>query len=431
MSDEADTDGFRLVKNKKRGAPRTPPSESGTVKTPSKIAKTKHDAQQAGPSRPQPPPGVGKARIPSIILDSCVASESFLNEFRKRYSPVYIEAKWRGNKIHVYAEDSQTHRNLSTFAERTQQKYTVYRLEEDKPKKYVIRNIPPYTEEVKVYDALVDLKYSVESVVQMTKNRKTVKLPLYLVTLRKEGNQENIMNMKTLMLYRVRVEPYKPRGILQCYRCQEFGHSSKVCKRDPACLHCAERHDTRSCENKTTNTPRCANCKGKHKAFDRDCPTRVTYAKQYNKRINFNPNQRRKGDKPPPTPNATGKKTPRILKPKTPKTKQDKVMTTGKAVSPGQGKNVTPRTQRQLAFDDFATPLADTPQKEKPNEAKDNLAIAALKVAIEQIKQVNTSITDREIIFELMVLNTSVKEADETQTIQILKDFVIKLTTPA
>ncbi|KAF4530276.1 hypothetical protein B566_EDAN018380 [Ephemera danica] len=426
MSDEADTDGFRVVKNKKRGAPSTPPSASGSPQTPRKIAKVKHSQPKAGPSgaqqpapgpsRPPPTATASKARIPSIILDACVASESFLHDFKKRYAPAYIEMKYRGNKIQVYTEDSQTHRNLTTHAERTNQKYTVYKLEEDKPKKVVIRNIPPYIEEVKVYDALVDLKYSVESVSQMTRNRKTTKLPLFLATLRKDGNHENIMNMKNFMMYRVRVETYKPRGILQCYNCQEFSHSSKVCKRDAACLHCGQGHDTRNCENKATIAPRCANCKGDHKAFARDCPTRVAYAKQYNKRTNFDGGR----TKPPHIP-----KTP--IQNRTPGPTPHKV-TTPKSK---QGNTKTPRTQRRLGYEEFATPLAPSPPKKKQQAPSENsIARAALDVAIIRIKQKNNNISEEEIIAELIILSTTAKNVDESHNRQVIKDFFMKLTQP-
>ena len=48
--------------------------------------------------------------------------------------------------------------------------------------------------------------------------------------------------------------------IPQCYKCQRFGHKSNVCEQaDPACMFCAESHNTRDCPDRSRVC--CVNCK--------------------------------------------------------------------------------------------------------------------------------------------------------------------------
>ena len=82
--------------------------------------------------------------------------------------------------------------------------------------------------------------------------------------------------------------------VIQCYHCQEYGHTSKsdFCKSkedDPTCFYCAGRHSSKDCQKKKdrdTKAIKCSNCsKSKnrsekdactsHKASDKLCPAFV------------------------------------------------------------------------------------------------------------------------------------------------------------
>lgn len=75
---------------------------------------------------------------------------------------------------------------------------------------------------------------------------------------------------------------YEYIDILQCFRCQKYGHVATVCMSDPACKFFGHDHESRLCGEKEEFT--CINCirqnrKGanlnaKHKATDERCPMR-------------------------------------------------------------------------------------------------------------------------------------------------------------
>ena len=51
--------------------------------------------------------------------------------------------------------------------------------------------------------------------------------------------------------------------ITQCFRCHEFGHMAKVCRKDQRCGKCAGKHHIEECVV-PPNRRRCANCNGNH-----------------------------------------------------------------------------------------------------------------------------------------------------------------------
>jgi hypothetical protein len=68
-------------------------------------------------------------------------------------------------------------------------------------------------------------------------------------------------------------EKYTPQyQLMQCYKCQRFGHKAGHCRGRERCGRCSkEDHIAKDCQS---NTPRCVNCGDDHPAWYPDCPRR-------------------------------------------------------------------------------------------------------------------------------------------------------------
>jgi hypothetical protein len=60
--------------------------------------------------------------------------------------------------------------------------------------------------------------------------------------------------------------------MMQCFKCQAYGHQSTSCPNRTKCSKCSGNHTHKECKDKI---PRCANCGQKHTAFDAACPNRT------------------------------------------------------------------------------------------------------------------------------------------------------------
>jgi hypothetical protein len=70
-----------------------------------------------------------------------------------------------------------------------------------------------------------------------------------------------------------RVSAYDRPKIIQCYKCQGFGHVSRTCNKSSKCLHCAGDHRSIDCNQKEVSSKiKCVNCTGKHKSNSTTCP---------------------------------------------------------------------------------------------------------------------------------------------------------------
>jgi len=66
---------------------------------------------------------------------------------------------------------------------------------------------------------------------------------------------------------RVKVDQYIPNP-LRCFKCQKFGHSSRLCRNEAVCHRCGGKHTDENC----SNAAKCINCSGPHGASSRECP---------------------------------------------------------------------------------------------------------------------------------------------------------------
>ena len=81
----------------------------------------------------------------------------------------------------------------------------------------------------------------------------------------------------------------KPGNVVQCHRCQRYGHGSKCCNLKPVCVKCSQNHLTSNCglpsrkdgnaelNNSTRDQIRCANCGENHTANYKGCNLRKSY----------------------------------------------------------------------------------------------------------------------------------------------------------
>jgi len=63
---------------------------------------------------------------------------------------------------------------------------------------------------------------------------------------------------------RVKVDRYIPNP-LRCFKCQKFGHSSRLCRNEAVCRRCDGKHTEENCNN----AAKCINCSGPHGASSR------------------------------------------------------------------------------------------------------------------------------------------------------------------
>lgn len=166
------------------------------------------------------------------------------------------------------------------------------------------------------------------------------------------------------------------RRIIQCRRCQQWGHATTNCYKQNRCVRCAGPHATRDCEANTTGgmIVKCANCDGSHQANSTDCPVykaKIQYLDSRKPQSNTRTAQQKYTIAPTPQENAWQRlrrqveedeptPTPRMARPaNSSNTKPQQSSTTGKMDKIGESKALLSELDTLIDIDEMNRALRD------------------------------------------------------------------------
>ncbi len=95
---------------------------------------------------------------------------------------------------------------------------------------------------------------------------------LLIVKIMIEAMTNQLMNVSMLNLYQECACKLFEKNcrITQCFRCHEFDHMTKICRKNQRCEKCADKHHIKKCVM-SSNRRRCVNCNENHELWIRIC----------------------------------------------------------------------------------------------------------------------------------------------------------------
>nr|XP_042909134.1 uncharacterized protein LOC122271539 [Parasteatoda tepidariorum] len=100
-------------------------------------------------------------------------------------------------------------------------------------------------------------------------------LPLFLTILTETDVNRQIFSITNIQSIPVSIERFRGgQNPIQCYNCQEFGHSQRSCNSPSRCVKCAAKHRSYECQKDENTPPKCSNCGDSHTANYTGCRAR-------------------------------------------------------------------------------------------------------------------------------------------------------------
>lgn len=178
----------------------------------------------------------------------------------------------RDGHVRVMVKTIEEYRKLVKTLNTDFVKFHTYQLKHERAFRVVIKNLH-FSTDIDLIKQDVESKGHAVRNISNIKSRVT-KEPLNLFYLDIEPNNKNldIYKVKHIGNAVVNIEPpRKTKEIVQCYRCQEFGHTKSYCAKSHRCVKCSFNHPSNICPKDKEQPAKCANCNEDHAASYKGC----------------------------------------------------------------------------------------------------------------------------------------------------------------
>ncbi|KAL1449427.1 hypothetical protein WDU94_001934 [Cyamophila willieti] len=184
----------------------------------------------------------------------------------------YITRTLANNTVKINPKTVDGYRALVRYLRSNNIVFHTYQIKQERAYRVVLRHIHYSIPTSEIKADLENQGFKVRNIMNITRRSDKSPLNLFFVDLEPADNNKKIYDLRYLLNMKITIEPpRKSTNIVQCTRCQTYGHTKTYCTRPFSCVKCGGNHSTSSC-TKTRDLPaKCSLCDGPHPANYKGC----------------------------------------------------------------------------------------------------------------------------------------------------------------
>lgn len=177
------------------------------------------------------------------------------------------------NLIKVLPNTTKIYTILTRSLEKNNVSFHTFQLTKNRSYRVVLKGMHHDVCLNELKEEIEQLKHKVIRI-HNVKNRITKQpLNMFFVDLEQGVNNKEIFDIQYLLHAKISFEaPHTKKDVVQCQRCQRYGHSKTYCRHPYRCVKCGQDHPTSSCHKADRSDPaKCVLCDGAHPANYKGC----------------------------------------------------------------------------------------------------------------------------------------------------------------
>lgn len=220
--------------------------------------------EESGAIIPKPPP---------IFIPNVTNITRMISDILKLVSTEEFTYKsLQDGQVRLMIKNIDAYRKIIKQLEKSKISFHSYQIKQERSYRVVIKGLHHSTDVNDIKSQLTALGHKVRNIVNVKSRVTKQPLSIFSVELEPNSNNKQIYDLKHINNAIVTVEPPKKvKEIVQCYRCQMFGHTKTYCNREFKCVKCGLDHLSTECTKDVNSPPQCANCMLNHTSSYKGC----------------------------------------------------------------------------------------------------------------------------------------------------------------
>lgn len=195
----------------------------------------------------------------------------------------------RDGQVRLMIKSVESFRKVIHHLDDVKINYHTFQLKQERAFRVVLKGVHHTTPISDIKAMLLSLGHQVRSVRNIISRVSKQPLPMFFVDIDPKENNKDIFNIRSFDNAIIQVEvPKKLNDIVQCFRCQDYGHTKSYCKKNFRCVKCGQGHPTAECKKAADTPPMCALCSNSHTASYKGCSAYQQILKAKSARTNTN-----------------------------------------------------------------------------------------------------------------------------------------------
>lgn len=257
-------------------------SPTATIKTQNRYQDLPNDENEESTTKkePRPPPvklyGIQDVTKLQEFLRTGLEDGSFIFDVKTK------------QELFITFKDIQTYKKAMQLIRAKGLIGHTFSPKSERPFRLVIKNLHPSPPKEEIQTTIENTGNSVTGeIINAHYGPEKIKTHTWFVNLVPGPNNNKAKDIKSIYHTKVTMEyPRKQTTVVQCKRCQQYGHTKNHCMRPFRCVKCAENHKTSECMKVDRSTPaKCALCLGDHPANFKGCQVYLEIEKRKSGRV--------------------------------------------------------------------------------------------------------------------------------------------------
>lgn len=220
-----------------------------------------------------PPVEEKQCKPPPIFIEGIADICNFTKLIQNCIGKEFILRILYNEEVKLQATTKANYMKVLQILQKEKLNYHTFQMKDERCYKVMLKKMHHTTDTEALKSEITNYGHQVVHVHNIRQEKTKKPLDIFAVSLKLAPNNKEIFQIEFLQKCRVKFESprRKRRVIVQCTKCQKYGHTQKYCSRQPRCVKCGKNHLTRDCA-KDDNTPaKCALCDENHPANYKGC----------------------------------------------------------------------------------------------------------------------------------------------------------------